>query len=537
MARYRGAPNLLTCVLSRNARPDTRWGPDSRMSLEKELDALFGQHTAAGQSRALVYGITNQDGLVHTAGFGAVDEQNRVPDADTVFPIASMTKSFIACATLIARDRGSLSLHDPITTHVPEFRLADGPQDIPTLEMLLGMCGGLTEDNSWVDPFINLPMDDLLAQVTKGVRLSHLPGAVYEYSNLGFALVGLALSRAVDRPLAEFVTEELLRPLGLTSTFCDSAVPGHLPRAVGYSLDQQENWVAYPPQASDAFLAAGGLVSTVRDPAQWITWLGSACRPPRAADDDRVLSRQSRRDLQRVRMMFSSTLNLTPDGSAQLSSGGYALGLRVTTDLHRGTFVSHSGGLPGFLLYMMWHPKSGHGTVVLTNGTLGKPWGLCTEALGRVMKHHDAAATTVTLWPETVTLQSRAEELIRHWDDALADQIFADNIDFDQPLSQRRDDIARLVAQVGPLLESRTPSIVASSTAADITWSIPGERGELLCMIHLTPVEPARIQEFAVTAAPQGRPRSAGPQDILIQRRLGDAYLTPTRNVRVRFPA
>jgi hypothetical protein len=153
------------------------------------------------------------------------------------------------------------------------------------------------------------------------------------------------------------------------------------------------------------------------------------------------------------------------------------------------------------------------------------------------MKHRDAPATTVALWPETVALRSRADELIRHWDDHLAGQIFAENIDFDRPLSQRREEIAELVAQVGPLLESGSPSVVAAGSSADITWSIPGERGELLCMIHLTPVNPARIQEFVVTAGPKDRPRSASPLDILIQRRLGDAYLTPARNIRVRFSA
>jgi CubicO group peptidase (beta-lactamase class C family) len=282
-----------------------------QVPLHKELDALFGQHTAAGHSRALVYGVTDQDGLSHAAGFGAVDEHDRVPDADVVFPIASMTKSFIACAVLIARDQGRLSLHDPITKHVPEFVLAGGQRDVPTIEMLLGMCGGLTEDNSWVDPFINTPTEDLLARVSKGVRLSHPPGAVFEYSNLGFTMAGLALSRAVGRPLAEFVAEELLRPLGLTSTFCDTAVPDHLPRAVGYTLDTEGNWVAYQPQTSDAFLGAGGLVSTVRDLARWITWLGSAFRPARTDDDTPVLSRLSRRDLQRVRVFMPPSLSLT----------------------------------------------------------------------------------------------------------------------------------------------------------------------------------------------------------------------------------
>jgi CubicO group peptidase (beta-lactamase class C family) len=480
----------------------------------------------------LVYGVTDQDGLSHTAGFGAVDEHDRVPDADVVFPIASMTKSFIACAVLIARDQGKLSLHDPITKHVPEFVLAGDQKDVPTIEMLLGMCGGLTEDNAWVDPFINTPTEDLLAQVAKGVRLSHLPGAVFEYSNLGFTLAGLALSRATGRPLAEFVTEELLRPLGLTSTFCDTAVPDHLPRAVGYSLDAAGNWVAYPPQTSDAFLGAGGLVSTVRDLARWITWLGSAFRPART-DDSHVLSRLSRRDLQRVRVFVPPSLSLTGIGQARLSSTGYALGLGVTTDLHRGTVISHTGGLPGFWLCMAWHPESGHGTVVLTNGNRGNPGALCVEALGRMLNHHQAPATTAALWPETVALRAEADSLVRHWDDSLAARIFAENVEFDRPLAQRRAEIDQLVAEVGPLLDSRPSTVVSAATAADVTWSIPGERGELLCMIHLTPVEPARIQEFIVKAVPAGRPRP----DISLQRRFGDAYLTPRANVQVRFPS
>jgi len=415
-----------------------------QVPLRKELDALFGQHTAAGHSRALVYGVTDQDGLSHAAGFGAVDEHDRVPDADVVFPIASMTKSFIACAVLIARDQGRLSLHDPITKHVPEFVLAGGQRDVPTIEMLLGMCGGLTEDNSWVDPFINSPIEDLLARVSKGVRLSHLPGAVFEYSNLGFTMAGLALSRAVGRPLAEFVTEELLKPLGLTSTFCDTAVPEHLPRAVGYSLDTEGNWVAYQPQTSDAFLGAGGLVSTVRDLTRWITWLGSAFRPARTDDDTPVLSRLSRRDLQRVRVFMPPSLSLTGIGQARLSSSGYALGLGVTTDLHRGTVISHSGGLPGFWLAMAWHPESGHGAVVLTNGNRGNPSALCVEALGRVLNHNQAGVTghlvTLPLAAVDNTLRFEAQA------DRLATALGGNTPAVSTPLTTRELDVLAQVA-------------------------------------------------------------------------------------------
>ena len=508
-----------------------------QVPIERELDALFGQYTAAGQARGLVYGITDADGLFHTAGFGAADERGRVPDADTVFPIASMTKSFTACAALIARDRGLLSLHEPITKYVPEFCLSQGHADVPTLEMLLGMYGGLTEDNSWVDPFISMPTASLLALVEKGVRISHLPGAVYEYSNLGFTLASLAVSRAAGRPLDEFLRGELLQPLGLNSTFCDNAVPDGVTRAVGYSLDTGGNWVPYPPQTSDAFLGAGGLVSTVRDLATWITWLGAAFRPsPAAQPADRVLSRASRRDLQRIRVLAPPALSLTDGGTARTAQGGYALGLQVTTDLQRGTLIAHSGGLPGFILHMTWHPGSGHGAVVLTNSHRGNPVALCGEALGRLLSRRQVPASTITLWPETAELRGKAEELIRRWDDDLASGIFAENIDFDRPLAQRREEIARLTAEIGPLLDSASPSVVSAASAADVTWSVPAARGELLCMIHLTPVNPARIQELVVQAVPADRPRSAAPVDISPRRRLGEAYLTPGANVRVQLP-
>lgn len=511
-----------------------------QIPIEAELDALFGGYPSSGQSLGLVYGITDRHGLRHSAGFGVANDEGLVPDADTVFPIASMSKSFVACAALVARDRGLLSLDDPITTHIPEFTAAgtaEDPCDPPTLRMLFSMSGGLTEDNSWVDPFISAPVDQLLAQVAKGLRYSHVPGSVYEYSNLGYTLAGLAVGRAAGCPVEEFVRDEVLVPLGLSSTFFDHSAPSDVTRATGYSLDTDGNWVPYPHTSSAAFAAAGGIMSTIRDLATWVTWLGSAFREP-GDEEVRVLSRASRRELQRLHILDTPSLVMARDGGLHAGVGGYGLGLRISVDLHRGTTVGHGGGLPGFILYMCWHPDSGHGAVVLTNSHRGSPSALCEEALGRVLAREKAPAETITLWPETVELRSAAERLIRDWDDDLAQEVFSDNVDFDRPLAERRAEIERLVAEIGPLDEARpSGDIVSAATSADVTWSIPGQRGELLCMIHLTPVQPAQIQEFVVQAIPAGRPRSATPRDISPRRAfLGEAFISPLTNVRVQLP-
>lgn len=506
--------------------------------LETELDAFFAQYTGADQARGLVYGLTTADGLAHWRGFGVANEEGLVPDADTVFPIASMSKSFVACAALIARDAGHLSLTDPITAHVPEFEMSGGnvaAEDPPTLEMLFSMCGGLTEDNSWVDPFIDLPTATLLDQMRHGVRFSHYPGAEFEYSNLGFALAGLAVSRAVGRPLEDYVREMVFEPLGLASTYFDSAVPEGCARATGYSLDPGGNWVPFAPQASDAFAAAGGIVSTVRDLSRWITWLGAAFRSPRGEDANAVLRRTSRRELQRMHIPGPPALAVGASGTVQVVNSGYALGVRVTNDLYRGTILSHAGGLPGFKLYMTWHPATGRGAVVLTNSHRGDPIALCNEALGRALARDEAAASSVALWPETMALQGRVDGLVRAWDDAVAAEVLAPNVDFDRPVAERRAEIERLVSEIGPLLEpGPRPEIVSVVTPADVTWSVAGERGELLCMIHLTPVEPPQVQELVVKAFPAGRPRAAIPVDVSPRRAaLGEAYIAPITNVRV----
>lgn len=513
-----------------------------QISVEDELDAHFGQYTASGASRALVYGIVGPGGLIHSTGFGAADDGGTVPDLDTVFPIASMSKSFVACAALLARDQGLLNLDDPITRYFPEFTASgtsDDPCDPPTIRMLFSMSGGLTEDNSWVDPFTDASVDDLLARVAKGLTYSHLPGTVFEYSNLGFTLAGLAVGRAAGRPIEEYLREELFVPLGLTSTWFDTAAPetSDQASATGYSLDENGEWTPLPSVASRAFAAAGGIQSTVRDLSVWVTWLGSAFRSP-TNDDLGVVSRASRRELQRLHQIDMPSLVLRPDGGYQVGVSGYALGLIVTQDLHRGKIVAHAGGLPGFKLFMTWHPDSGHGLVTLTNSHRGDPVALTRDALFRLLTRHETPAETITLWPETVRLRRVAEELIRGWDDDLAGEIFAENVDFDRPFAERRAEIEQMVAQIGPLAAPRPlADVTSAATPADVTWTIPGEHGELICMVHLTPVQPARIQEFVVRAVPLDRPRSARPVDISPRRAgLGAVSISTLPNVRVLLP-
>jgi len=87
-----------------------------------DVDTLAASYQQRGGQPGLAYGIVIGGELVHAAGLGERHLGGPLPDADTVFRIASMTKSFTACAILALRDDGALRLDDPAEAYVPELR-------------------------------------------------------------------------------------------------------------------------------------------------------------------------------------------------------------------------------------------------------------------------------------------------------------------------------------------------------------------------------------------------------------------------------
>lgn len=477
-------------------------------ALESELDSVFSQYAQSEKARGVVYGLVGPEGLMHSSGFGVSRDAGSRPDADTVFPIASLSKSFVACAALLAQDRGLLDLDLSLGSFLD---LGEGPTDTtdeqPTVRLLLRMAGGLVSDNSWVNPFIAMPESELLARVSHGLRPSSLPGSTFEYSNIGYALAGLAISRAVGTPLPEFVHNEVLLPLSLSRTGFGPPDSSNVV-ARGYSLGVLGEWIEHPQALWGALSPAGGMYSTVRDLATWIQWLGSALRPHDGVPDG-PLRRLSRREMQRPQTPIPISVQVLSHGSARVMSAGYGFGLMVLQDLTRGAIVTHSGGMPGFLANMTWHPESGFGIVVLSNTDVGDPLSLAQDAMFRVLDHHATPARTIDMWDSTRGVIRNVESLVRRWSDEVAKRVFAENIVAEGRVAACRAAIERGVQNIGGLVAPRdVPDIVSVDGPADVTWAIPGVEGELICSILLSPLFPYLVQEFCISSARYDEPRS-----------------------------
>ena len=152
-----------------------------------EIDRLFREYAAGANIPGAAWGIVVDGELAHTGVLGYRDVPARAAvTPDTVFRIASMTKSFTAMAILKLRDEGKLSLDDPAERYVPEMKAlvyptADSPRI--TIRHLLSHSEGFPEDNPWGDRHLADSEDALSQMLRGGIPFSNAPGVAYEYSN------------------------------------------------------------------------------------------------------------------------------------------------------------------------------------------------------------------------------------------------------------------------------------------------------------------------------------------------------------------
>lgn len=439
---------------------------------------------------SIAWGLLSDGVLVSHGGTGALDD-GFVPDLNTVYRIASMTKSFTAAAVLILRDEGLLALDDPITDHAPELAPVRGTTSDSgpiRIRHLLTMSSGVVTDNPWGDRHLDITDDGLDAVVNEGLVFSGTTGSSFDYSNLGFGLLGRVVKRATGRPVQELITERLLEPLGLTSTTWRK--PDHDAWARPYRV-RDGTFVpdGMDPLGDGQIAPMGGLWSTVADVARWIAWLDDAF-PARDGADEGPMSRASRREMQdHHRHTGATTLHGRTVGN------GYGYGLRVRSDPRMGRLVAHSGGLPGYGSNMRWSTGRRIGMVALANVTYAPMADLTQAVFESMLERGVFPAAEPIPAPLVHEFAPRLVALLNDWDDASADALFADNVAPDETYDRRRSEAERWRAECGGVLHIE--QVIPTSAAAGriLLRRAGSEPFEL--QFKLSPAGPPRIQKYA----------------------------------------
>ena len=441
-------------------------------STEHALEAVFTRWARRVRAPGIAWGLVRDGELTTGGGLGSLRAgEEAPPGVDSVFRVASMTKSFTGAALMTLVADGRLRLDDPVADHVPELAAwrgptADGP--VLTVRHLVSMEAGLPTDDPWADRHIDLRDDEMDALIEAGATFAWAPGTRFEYSNLGWGLVGRVIERVSGMRPQELVTSVLLQPLGMTSTTW--VRPSQPEVAEPYRVRDGE-WLHEGDPFGDGTIAPmGGIWSSVRDLARWVGFFTDAF-PPRDDADEGPVPRWARREMQQLRRVDElSRFRPSPGGASRASVTGYGIGLAVRIDERLGVSVGHSGGFPGYGSHMRWLSEHGVGVIALSNVTYGSMAAACLEAL-EVLADRDelGPARGVQASPALADASAAAASLLSSWRDADADGLLADNVGPDEPYEHRAAEAASLVARHGALgvesIEAETPMRGSFSTA------------------------------------------------------------------------
>jgi CubicO group peptidase (beta-lactamase class C family) len=281
--------------------------------------------------------------IIYENGFGVRDIQEDLPvTPDTIFGIASISKSFTSLAILLLEQQGKLSVHDPVNKYIPELTKVEF-KDVK-IHHLLSHSTGISslvrkEELNTFSQHINYFN-------SKTYDVFGNPGEYFSYNNDTFLLLGAIIEKVTEKLFRRFMTEQILNPLGLyRTTYSLEELEKYSDVTTPYELKDNSKVVSYFPKLGN-YEVGGGVRSTVRD----LVLYGNLF----------VTQKHSLIEKEQLFKMHEPYI--------QVGRGDfYGYGLRVTPDYHGVTLVEHGGDQPGVSSHFGFIPEENVVIAVLAN--------------------------------------------------------------------------------------------------------------------------------------------------------------------------
>jgi CubicO group peptidase (beta-lactamase class C family) len=278
---------------------------------------------------------------------GMADVESQTPcTPSTNFRMASVSKQFTATAVLLLIDRGVVSLDDTLEKFFPGF--PDYGRKI-SVKHLLTHTSGMPAYENLIPKGTTLQLDDLdvlhLLMDAKEPRFK--AGEKFEYSNSGYAILGLIVEIASDKPFHEFLRDEVLKPLGMeNSVLYQRGLNEVAHRAYGHRRDG-DGWVRADQSLTSAIRGDGAVYTSLRDYQKWLAGI----------EEQKLLNPAT------YKAMFSPHVLTDRDGAHY----GYGWFL----DEYRGEpRIHHNGDTRGFRLCVQRFPKRKAAVLIQLNNEI-----------------------------------------------------------------------------------------------------------------------------------------------------------------------
>lgn len=308
------------------------------------LDSHIKTYLAANNVPGALVAVASRGRMLHLATYGLASVELAVPVSEqTVFEIGSISKQFVAAATMLLVEDRLLSLDDPIHKFLPWL---PGEWLGVTVRQLLNHTSGIPdyEEIRSYDVYRFRLTPEEVIRIANARPMDFAPGTGWYYSNTGYFLLSMIVERLAGAPLGEVLAQKIFAPLAMTATRMADPERIIAHRAAGYWVDKAGELINRNPTETSSTLGAGGLLSSAADLAKWDA----------ALYGDDLLSKASRD------AMWAATI--LPDGQ----DTEYGFGWRVTPYLGLAS-QNHTGQVAGFNTNFARFPDQDAAVIVFMN--------------------------------------------------------------------------------------------------------------------------------------------------------------------------
>jgi len=310
--------------------------------------------------------VVHDQNIVYAKGFGYADVQKGVKATpDTYYCIASISKQFTAIAIMQLRDQGKLNLDDPISKHLTWFtqKVKGVNGALPTIGDLLRHSSGLpTEPDHtvWTDPSDLFPSRKEFTKRTQNLKLNYPTNTQFNYSNIGYALLGEIVSVVSQMDYDDYIRQNILEPLHLNNTTTNANNRAFRSKAAtGYGRwPRKGSRVEIPICDTRAMTPAAGFGSTAGDLAKFAMWQFRVLD----GKDTQILAPKTLKEMQSVQW--------------ENPKWGYGFTYWYLGDLD---IIGHQGGAPGYKSQIILSPEQKIAVVVIFNASDAPAWGTAID--------------------------------------------------------------------------------------------------------------------------------------------------------------
>jgi CubicO group peptidase (beta-lactamase class C family) len=348
---------LLTTALTTPGTAATGLGPD----LIERLDEAFGENLEKHEVPGGVLVVVHDGNILHARGFGVADlETERPVDPDeTLFYLASVTKTFTATAVMQLVEAGKLQLDRDVNEDLRRVRVPPIFDEPVTLHHLLTHTAGFDDRNiGYVARSAEgrtLLADYLATSLPARVMP---PGRIISYSNHGYGLAGYLVEIASGEPFETYVEAHILEPLEMSRSTAQTPPPPAFEKrmATGYALDFRTGTMEPVPLGARNIPPAGTVIATATDIGRYmLAHLGDGEKSGR-----RILGREMSRIQKSTQFTHHSDLPGIAYGFYERRRDGRRA-------------IEHAGSYPGWFTLMTLFPEEGTGIFMATNMSAAAP--------------------------------------------------------------------------------------------------------------------------------------------------------------------